>query len=310
MRRVLRNADQGEVLRFYDEAIRELRSRVAVETARNGSTTYNAHTNRVALAALLDGMKEFNSEMAGRLSAEAKMAQVEGGRSMLKAVSDGFKTHGGQVRQLPVEEALRFAGVVKGRQTSLMSVRASASLSRQLIRSMEKELTMSLLLGEPTSDAIKRVQQTGKMDRWRAERTVRTEMSWAFNGTAADTIEAAAAYEPGLMLRWVEHVDDFTGTAYDKRVGKDSLVMHGQVARPGGVFTMPSDPRIKPKLYGLTWRHPPNRPFDRAVLDPWHESWGTPGYAMINGERVPASRLLKPPTMLEQYETPQDEDEF
>lgn len=126
---------------------------------------------------------------------------------------------------------------------------------------------------------------------WRVDRLVRTETSYAYNLAQAAALKAYPT-EPGELLwgRWTERVDDLSGKPLDKKVAEDSLVLHGQVARPGGVFTMPDDPRAG-KLAGRSWAHPPNRPNDRSVLLPWQRHWGVPGWILQGGKRIDLTRL-------------------
>jgi hypothetical protein len=127
---------------------------------------------------------------------------------------------------------------------------------------------------------------------WRIERLVRTETSYAYNLAQAAALKAFPT-EPGSMLwgRWTERVDDLSGKPLDKRVAEDSLVLHGQVARPGGVFTMPADSRVSSRLAGKSWAHPPNRPNDRSVLLPWQRHWGVPGWILQGGRRIDLTTL-------------------
>lgn len=125
---------------------------------------------------------------------------------------------------------------------------------------------------------------------WRIERLVRTELSLAHNNAESLAIREAARTMPDLMQRWTERVNDMTWQPLDNRVAFDSMAMHGQLAPPGGVFTMPNDPAVSTKIWGKSWPHPPNRPHDRAVLTPWRKSWGIPGWVLRNGTKVWLSR--------------------
>jgi hypothetical protein len=69
-------------------------------------------------------------------------------------------------------------------------------------------------------------------------------------------------------------------------VADDSLALHGQVAHPGGYFTMPIDPDVEERFWGKRWMFPPNRPNDRAVLSPWRPGWGIPAWEFKGGRRV------------------------
>lgn len=120
------------------------------------------------------------------------------------------------------------------------------------------------------------------------ERTIRTETSFAYNEAQADAVglvERDLEFRGRIFSRWTELVDDATGKPFDNRVAGDSLAMHGQVARPGGMFTMPNDRRAG-KMVGMSWSHPPNRPNDRSVLTPWMPGWGVPGWLLVGGTKL------------------------
>jgi hypothetical protein len=121
---------------------------------------------------------------------------------------------------------------------------------------------------------------------WRVERLVRTETAYAFNAVADATVAKLATQYPDVRKRWTERVDDRTGKPLDNRVAVDSLVLHGQLAKPGGLFTMPAVPLAPPKMVGRAWAFPPNRPNDRAVVLPWRPGWGIPGWVLRGGRVV------------------------
>ena len=122
--------------------------------------------------------------------------------------------------------------------------------------------------------------------------------SMAFNATQADGIKECADELPDLWLRWSEHVDDDTFEPLDNRVAKDSIIMHGLIARPGEMFrmpiSMPDGSPIPPKVWSRVkhladkqWPAPPNRPNDRSCVSPWRPHWGIPAWRLEGGLRVP-----------------------
>lgn len=134
-------------------------------------------------------------------------------------------------------------------------------------------------------DVLAKIEETTEENWWQVERLVRTECASAYNAGANDALMAAGQEIPELRSRWTEMVSDITGVPFDKRVGVDSIVLHGQVARPGMNFTMPSDPRVS-QYSGKSWVHPPNRPNDRSVLVPWMPGWGIPGWVVLGASRI------------------------
>jgi hypothetical protein len=164
----------------------------------------------------------------------------------------------------------------------------------RIVEDVEKEMALSMLKGETPSAVIDTVAEAIDGEWWQGERIVRTEMAYAYNGTHRDGIMEASEQIPELWMRWEEHCDD-SGSPLDDRVGVDSIAMHGQVAKPGDQFTMPDTApfpdakgrtEVPESLVGLSWDFPPNRPNDRAVLSPWMEDWGVPGWRYVGGDRV------------------------
>lgn len=146
--------------------------------------------------------------------------------------------------------------------------------------------TAALPAEAPTTQVEGAVEQTIADSVWDIERTARTEASSVFNEGAEVVLESIADQYPGVFMRWTEHVNDITFAPTDDRVGKDSLVLHAQVARVGKPFTMPDDPRAPSKMIGQSWFRPPNRPNDRGILTPWMLNWPFPAWIYDNGQRL------------------------
>lgn len=137
------------------------------------------------------------------------------------------------------------------------------------------------------AEFVSRLREVADGERWKLERIIRTETSFAFNAVQEEAVVAIAEVHRDVMKRWTELVDDTTGQPFDKRVGRDSIAMHGQVTRPGGVFTMPNDRRVDSKWWGRQWSFPPNRPNDRSVVIPWRPEFGVPAWICRSGTRTP-----------------------
>ena len=160
--------------------------------------------------------------------------------------------------------------------------KALAALAVLLFGSLKSHTDASLLRGDTPLAFLMSIEDYIESQWWMVERTLMTEVSRIFNGT-----QSAIIKKLGLWSRWTELVDDLSGKPLDKRVGQDSLAIHGQVAPPGGKFTMPSAPKVSRSLVGKSWYYPPNRPHDRAILVPWEKSWGISGWVLQSGQRVP-----------------------
>lgn len=206
-----------------------------------------------------------------------------------------------------IRSTSRFLRLVQKMGSPLDDVATASRIElarRQATRDLQKQATAALAI-DLTNALSKRIdkmpgtkQTVGELisaagvgldeEWWRLERLVRTTTSSMHNEAMSESIDTVAL-DPefqGLAKRWTEMVDDATGMPLDTRVGRDSLVLHGQVARPGRLFTMPPDPLAPVTMVGQSWRHPPNRPNDRAVLTPWMPGWKIPAWAYQAGTRV------------------------
>lgn len=272
--------------RLYDRAQDELEAKLR-RIAPGARMEFTAHQHRIMLAQVHQGQAVIAQKMAGEAGDISHEAQVESLRGLGSHITRMEKEFTGADVALPIDEAARFAGVIDKRRTSLLvqHERSMANYGGHVIKKVEDELSVSLVTGETSTAAIDRVRKTADVEWYQAERIVRTETAWAFNATHADGIAEVAAEIEDLYMRWVEHVTD-AGTPLDDRVGADSIAMHGQIVRPGGLFVMPHDADVSPSMWGEKWSFPPNRPNDRAVLAPWRPHWGGVAWEYKLGKRV------------------------
>jgi hypothetical protein len=289
-KRLNRLIDRGGVSRLkklYDQAQAEFESKLSKRFGANAKTFTTAQM-RMFQAMVRQGQMTIAKNMGDVLAAATEETKADALRGAIKDFKQLEKKFTGIATPLPVEEASRFAGVL-GKNTSLIKRHSTQLMGKagvKTIRQIEQELALSMMTGETIGAAIDRIQKVTGKAWYQAERIVRTEQAWAFNATHAAAIADAADELPDIMMRWTELVDDVTGRPLDDRVAQDSIAMHGQVAKPGGSFTMPNKAQVPVALWGKSWEHPPNRPNDRATLQPWRPHWGIPGWVLRNGRRV------------------------
>jgi hypothetical protein len=259
--------------KLYERAQDELEAKLRRIPGRKD--TFSAHQHRILLAQARQGEMVVAQRMAGELGVLSREAQVDSLRGLGSWIGKMEKVYKGSEVALPIDEAARFWGVIDKRRTSLIRAHETsmARYGTRLATTLERELGMSLATGETMDGAIDRVRAAADNKWYEAERVVRTETAWAYNATHADGIAEVAEDVPDLYMRWTEHVTD-DGEPMDDRVGEDSIVMHGQVAKPGALFTMPRDARVSSSMWDEQWAHPPNRPNDRSVLTAWRPGWG------------------------------------
>jgi hypothetical protein len=190
----------------------------------------------------------------------------------------------------PLDDLGTIGRIVGARQSSLEAYRrrTAQELTGNIKADVITRLQRMPLEKARVSDMVTSVGERLDDDWWMVERAVRTETGFAYNLAQADGIallDQDPEFRGGIWSRWTEMINDLTGAPFDKKVGDDSKALHGQLVRPGGVFTMPSGRGAPSKLIGATWSHPPNRPNCRGILTPWMSGWGVPGW-VYRGEEA------------------------
>lgn len=226
-----------------------------------------------------EGVAHLFTNVASTLAMQTGDVVVESARRVARFVGlmQGKPSRLDDPRQAEMVARLRMGELTRLRQRSMGMVGADSAAVVRARMAMLKVGT------DTVNTAISDAMEVTDSQFWQVERVARTETSRAYNTVQNDGITALAQEIPGLGKRWTELVSDLTGVPLDSRVATDSLVLHGQIAPPGGLFTIPADIMAPVKMVGMTWEFPPNRPNDRAVLTPWHKEWGIPGYVVRDG---------------------------
>ncbi len=116
--------------------------------------------------------------------------------------------------------------------------------------------------------------------RYWAERIVRTEIAYAYNGTRYQSLLAMRAEGMEVKKKIV--------AVFDTRTAPDSIAVHGQVRELEDMFLDGA---------GRVYLHPPARPNDRETILPWFDDWAeVPSTEPpTEAERVRAEELENPP---------------
>lgn len=287
--RILDRRSVVSLKRFYDRAQDSLTRKLSRLVTTGRGDTMSALQAQQLLRQVMEGQVAIAAQLAQQCQPIIRDVQAEGIQLMDQTITTLEAKFTGATITLPLEEAAVFEGIIDKRAPSL--IRANESSFKRygtvLTQKIEQELALSLAIGETPIEAIDRVQGVADLNWWQAERIVRTEMANAFNAAHADSIVEANRLLRDLGKRWSEHVSDTTGLPLDDRVAPDSMVLHGQVTTADGVFVMPPDERVSPKVWNKVYTHSPNRPNDRSVTMPWRVGWGIPGWQWRSGQKVP-----------------------
>jgi len=290
--RIIERGSVDRLRRVYDRAANELLRKLENVGGRG---TFTDMQQRRMLAQLMAGQIHMSDEMTDTLASSTREAQVDSLHSLVRGYKKLEKHFTGLTPTLPIEEMARFSGVIDKRRASLLQQHRSSmrNYGKALVTDIREELAVSLGMGENFDATIKRVQKTMGGEWWQAERICRTETAWASSVAHIDGIVEVAKDDPEIMQQWIEFCGP-DGRPLDDRVGVDSIAMHGQVTKPGGVFTMPAtapypdakgNTKVSDSLVGKSWAAPPCRPNGRETVAPWRKDWGTPGWEYRDGRR-------------------------
>jgi uncharacterized protein with gpF-like domain len=127
-----------------------------------------------------------------------------------------------------------------------------------------------MVKGETVDQTVGRIASKGGIfdrERWRAERIVRTEASYAYGVSNQRCLHEVAKQVPRLMKRLV--------TTWDERTGKDSMRLDGQTVPYDQPFVWMK--KTKAGVERIEYMAPPNRPNDRETVIPWRSDYQMPG---------------------------------
>ena len=255
---------------LYERAQVELTERLVGLIRAGQGQTFQAHHLRIIIMQVHDALTSFKAGFAGHLRDTSEMAAVLGARHLVGAIKKLERHFSGVEPVLQVEEAGVFRGLYDGIEPSLLA-RHNQLVARYplgTIRRVEQNLAQSLLQSETVDQAVNRITGQGGIfarERYRAERIVRTELSYAYGATAQASGREILRQLPKLHKRLI--------TTFDPRTGEDSKKLNGQTVPWNDPFiwiekTKAGDKRIE-------YMMPPNRPNDRECVVPWRPEYGT-----------------------------------
>lgn len=267
----------GRMRKLYGDSRRELEDKLHALVRRGRGTTFQAQHLREVLVQVSDSVRGFETGLLEHMHDTGHMAGVLAPRHVVNMVNQ-LETHYG--RMTPVVQATQ-AAVVRGvyprvAPALLEKYRSSARLyGPQAIGAIRQGLARSIIQGETVDEAVDRVAGTDGLfnrQRWRAERIVRTEMSYSYGVTSQHAMQDLRPAVPRLKKRLVATFDD--------RTGDDSKGLNGQVVDVDQPFIWEvTDSRGNKTGKVVRYMQPPNRPNDRECVVPWVDGWAPGGLA-------------------------------
>lgn len=265
----------------YAQARAELEDKLRAIAKKGGNQTFTAHHYRMVLIQLNQGIDDMTVQLGDHLKREGRLASTLAPAHMLNEVQVLAHHFTGHTPVLRTGQAAVVQGLIRGVEPTLLRrYQSSARLyGPPVIKKMEQQMAISMASGEGVDEATTRVADAFGGERWRAERIVRTELSFSYGQTKqAGMAELVRRDIPKLKKRLV--------ATHDDRTGADSLQLDGQTVEVNQPFVWHvKDSHGTPTGRIVQYMQPPNRSNDREIVVPWDPAWG--GTIGIQGTAEP-----------------------
>jgi hypothetical protein len=261
--------------KVYDEARKDLRDELDDLVRRGRGQTFTAHHLRVVLVQVGDAIRQVEDGLRGNLREVGEVAAEVAPRHLIDAIESGERMYRGVTPVVQAAQAAVFQGLRPRVSPSLLnkfdvSVRTYGA---PVIGNIRDQLSISIAKAAPVEETIDRVAGTDgifQKARWRADRIVRTEGSYAYGVQKQQSMEQLRPAVPQLLKRLV--------TTFDGRTGADSVDLNGQTVPVNEPFLwVVKNSRGVPTGKIVRYMQPPNRPNDREVVIPWLSGWSDAG---------------------------------
>jgi hypothetical protein len=252
--------------KLYAEAQAELRSKLGRLVSERKGQSFTAVNLRLALAQVDDAISFFEQQATRHLNKESRIAGAVAARHTAHAMKVLEKRYTGLTPVLQVEQAAVVRGLYAKIEPSLLNRHRSSMrlYGRPVVEKVKQELSLAILQNETVDEAVERIVGTGGVfenQRWRAERIVRTELSYGYHATRLQAMRETQRTDfPDLRKRLV--------ATFDNRTGEDSKELHGQMKPIDEPFVW-----RKPDGEIEEYMAPPNRPNDRETIIEWRSGW-------------------------------------
>jgi hypothetical protein len=262
----------GRLGKIYRDARSDLEGKLR-HLARTGrGQTFQAQHLRLVLAQVADTARQLEAGMETHMAETGRLAGTLAPRHLTTMVSTMEEKFGRMTPVVQAQQAAVVQGVYPRIKPSLLDKyrRSSRLYGPQAIAAIRDGLAGSIVRGESLDEAVDRISGAHGLferQRWRAERIVRTEMSYSYGVTNQVAMMDLRRAVPKMRKRLV--------ATFDLNTGKDSKELNGQTVDVDQPFIWEvKDSRGNKTGKVVKYMQPPNRPNDRECVIPWIDDWG------------------------------------
>jgi hypothetical protein len=264
----------GRLREIYRRSAEELQEKLARLARIGRGQVFGAHHIRLVQAQVSQGVHELERGIKEVLVDRGAVGLKLAPEHVVEAANALHDVFGSPTPIVQAEQAGVFQNLYRGVPPSLLDrfEKSSRLYGQPVVQGIRDALSLAIVQKESLDQAVDRVAGTSGIfrgQRWRAERIVRTELSWGYGVAKQRGMEVLRdQHVPGLQKRLV--------ATHDNRTGLDSLELDGQtvdVDKPFVWHVKNAKGRVKRTVL---YMQPPNRPNDREVVIPWNPGWPDP----------------------------------
>lgn len=257
-------------VRGLNHLYRQARADIVERLGRYATST--SPSDAATLRAMLDQvdtvMEQLGSAIERQLKSQGRTAQELAARQSIAEYQKLENYYRGTTPVLDLDAPAVFGGMIDKVEPSLLRRYRLQTQSWTIgaIRQSEKILTQQSMIGRPLFETVSTLTDALDTERWKAERIVRTELSYAAGVQKQQAMEDTAkelGVQRQLQKKWIETFDD--------RTGDDSFLMHGQTVGVSEPFTWKRRKSGGWEIVKIMGS--PNRPNDRSTVIPWDPEW-------------------------------------
>lgn len=236
------------------------RNRLKMRLSTTPRDTFTEAKLKSVLAQLEGSLTELQKITKQELLIGAQIASEQAQEDLWKEINFFRKEFEGIVTPLPFnlfEKTLERQNLLMNRYASSME-----TYSQSLRDKIQRELSLAVLMGATSLQAVNRIDDVMRSEEWRVARIVRTELHNFYNHSKLETMEQVKDSSiPDLKKALIHPMDARTGDDSKKLAEINPVVEIGKPFK----YTWKGEVRV--------FLSPPDRPNDRAILVPYTKEW-------------------------------------
>lgn len=251
--------------RIVQDAFLGVKKEIAAMGFQDAATATWTQAHRMAVMSMVDdAYRKVYAHGQGAFIDDVSGTSLAAQQNMAVFLTTLDKKHHGVIAALRFDtlqwwdQTNEAIGRVRLREYQQSFVRYGAQSVRKIEDAIGAATLQQKTWRQMRTDVWKAIGGTVEAEQYVVDRIIRTELSAAYNGTTLAALHEEDRPEDRMLKRLV--------ATFDRRTGKDSILLHGQTRK----LEEPFYDAVRARYY----QAPPNRPNDRETVVGWRESYG------------------------------------